>query len=201
MIPTLVAKAPEIYQELSDGIKTNMSLDQAVKLGLMVLQQVNLEKIKKGALGANEYEFAKSSDGQDILIPHPDQIRIVRDSVFTTGGPVSPSALTSDQTELVKSENARVSLLNGTTTAGMANQTAEYFKKNNINVTSSGNAEKVYSDTYIYVYNGKPYTLSYIAKVMNVSNAHIVNQYNPDAKVDLQVIIGLDWARKNPMGN
>lgn len=201
MIPTLVARAPEIYKELSDGIKTNMSLDQAVKLGLMVLQQVDLEKIKKGALSPNEYEFAKSPDGQDILIPHPDQIRIVRDQVFTTGGPASPAALTSDEMELVKAENARVSLLNGTTTTGMASQTAEYFKKNNLNITASGNAEKVYNDTYIYIYNGKPYTLSYLAKVMNVTSAHIVNQYNPDAKVDLQVIIGLDWARKNPMGN
>lgn len=34
MLPTLIAKSPQLYQQLSDGIKTNLTLDQAIKLAL-----------------------------------------------------------------------------------------------------------------------------------------------------------------------
>ena len=124
----------------------------------------------------------------------------MRDQVFTTGGPAGPAAINQDETALMKSENARVTLRNATSTAGMANQTSDYFKKNGLNVIEVNNAEKVYTETQIYIYNAKPYTAEYLAKAMSVTTARIITQYQPDAKSDIVVIIGQDWARKNPMG-
>ena len=91
-------------------------------------------------------------------------------------------------------------LRNASTTVGLANQTTDYFKKNGLNITETNNAERAYTETLIYIYNGKPYTAKYLAATMNVPTSRIITQYQPDSKSDIVVILGQDWARKNPMG-
>ena len=199
MLPTLVSKAAQIYQDLSNGIHTNLTLDQVIKLAMFGIN-IQPDHIKKSVLGPNEVDFAKSADGLDILIPKPDQIRLVRDEVFTTGGPAGPAAGNQDELALVKTEGAKVSLRNGSSTTGLANLTSEYFKKVGLNIVETSNADKVYNQTMITIYNGKPYTAAYLAKVMNVPTVQIVQQYTPDSKTDIIVVIGQDWARKNLMG-
>ena len=58
----------------------------------------------------DQVEFAKSPTGLDILIPIPDKIRLLRDEIFTTGGPAGPAAVDKDAAVLMKAENARVSV-------------------------------------------------------------------------------------------
>jgi LCP family protein required for cell wall assembly len=198
MLPNLVSSAGNIYRDLSAGIHTNLTIDQTVKLALFA-KDITKENIRKGVLGVNETEFAKSPDGLDILIPRPDKIRLVRDQVFTTGGPAGPAAISQDELSLMKSENASVSLRNASTTVGLANQTTDYFKKNGLNIVETNNAERAYPETLIYIYNGKPYTAKYLAVTMGVPTSRIITQYQPDSKSDIVVIIGQDWARKNPM--
>ena len=137
---------------------------------------------RKGVLGPNEVEFAKSPDGLDILVPHPDAIRIVRDEIFTTGGPASPAAVGTDTLALMKSENARVSFRNGSTTIGLATQTTDYFKNLGVNIVETGNADKAYTNTMIYINGSTPYTAAYLAKVMNVATGQIISQYTPGFK-------------------
>ena len=38
MMPKLVAKAPEIYSDLAAGIRTNISLNEVIKLGWSALE-------------------------------------------------------------------------------------------------------------------------------------------------------------------
>jgi polyisoprenyl-teichoic acid--peptidoglycan teichoic acid transferase len=199
MLPNLVANAGNIYKDLANGIRTNLTIDQALKLALFA-KDINKDNIKKAVIGPNEVEFATSPDGLDILVPHPDAIRILRDQIFTTGGPAGPAAISQDEATLLKAENARVSFRNGTTSMGMATTTADYFKKNGVNVVETANADKAYPNTMIYINGSTPYTAAYLAKIMNVATGQVVSQYQADAKQDIVVIIGQDWARKNPIG-
>lgn len=199
MLPTLIAKAGNIYQDLAGGIKTNLTLDQVLKLALFA-QQISPDQIKKGVIGPPEQvEFAKSPTGLDILIPIPDKIRLLRDEIFTTGGPASPAAVDKNAAALMKVENARVSVNNGSTTAGLATQTTDYFRNNGVNVVETGNADRAYTNTQIYIYSGKPYTAAFLADIMKVPSSQIINQYQPDANIDIMVVLGQDWARANPM--
>ncbi len=50
MLPTLIAKAPVLYQELSAGMHTNLTLDQAIRLAWLA-QQIPDESIKQGVIG------------------------------------------------------------------------------------------------------------------------------------------------------
>ena len=48
LLPTLISKAPVLYNELSTGIRTNLSLDQAIRLAWLA-SQIPEENIKHGA--------------------------------------------------------------------------------------------------------------------------------------------------------
>jgi hypothetical protein len=69
-----------------------------------------------------------------------------------------------------------------------------------VNVVDASSANELYASTTIYDYSGKPYTVAYLASLMNVANARIFNRYDPNATVDVQVVLGSDWAANNPMG-
>ena len=196
-LPTLIAKAPVIYNELSSGINTNLTIQQIIQLAWL-MPQIDKGNIKSRVIGPNAVEPGYSADGQDILRPIPDQVRMVRDEVFTTGGPVGPAAVADNPVELMKAEAARVSLLNGTATAGLASKTSELLKPDGINIVEESNADGIYEYTTIFVYGAKPYTVNYLIEKMGLENAVVVNRFDPNIGYDIAVALGNDWASKNP---
>lgn len=210
MLPTLIAKSPQLYQEISSGISTNLTLDQVIKLA-MLGSQIKEENIKKGVIGPpSQVEISTNpEDGQSILIPVPDQIRILRDEIFSTSGSVAPVALTTvsststseslpkgevNYAELMKEEKARVVIKNGTKTGGLASKTSDILKPLGVNIVSEENADQAASVTTIRDYTGKPYTVKFLMQQMNIDNARVINSFDPNAKADIEIILGEDWA-------
>ena len=198
MLPTLVVKAPVLYNELSAGVRTNMTLDQVIKLAWLV-QQIPSENIKQAVISPDMVQSAFSADGQDILIPIPDEIRLLRDEIFSSAGAVGPAAISQDDTQLMQAEEARISVQNGTTTEGIASRTAEWLRSLNLNVVDETNADQLYDATTIFIYSGKPYTVRYISSVMGLENPRVYNRYDPNAQYDIAVVVGADWANSNNM--
>lgn len=198
MLPTLVARSGALYQELSSGIHTNLTLQQVIQLGTLALQ-VRKENIRRGVIGPDAVYMGESPDGLDILIPIPDQIRLLRDEIFTTGGAVGPAAVTADIVELAKAENARISVRNGTYTTGLATRTAEYLRGLGLNVVEEANADNYYNTSRMDIYTGKPYTAQYLSDMFKMQPAQVLTQYNPDAGIDIVLVLGQDWDTNNPM--
>jgi LCP family protein required for cell wall assembly len=196
-LPALIGKAPAIYNELSSGIHTNMTLEQIIQLAWL-MPQIDKDSIISRVIGTDAVEMGTSPDGLAILRPIPDQVRLVRDEVFISGGPVGPAAVGENPVELMKAEAARVSIQNGTLTAGLAGKTSELLKPDGLNVVEETNADGVYEFTTIFVYGPKPYTVQYLIEKMGLENARVVNRYDPNAVVDIAVALGNDWAAKNP---
>ena len=197
MLPSLVTNAPSIYNDLSSGIHTNLNLQQVIELALLA-SQIPKENIKQAVIGYNEVQDATSPDGLSILIPFPDKIRVLRDEIFTTGGPVSPAAVAGDPKELMVAENAKVSVQNASSTPGLAARTGDYLKTQGMNVVEETNAQLT-PYTIIYDYSGKPYTIAYLAAMMNVPNTHIFSKSDPNATADVVVQLGSDWATSNTL--
>lgn len=190
MLPTLVAKAPALYNEVQSGISTNLTLSQAIQLAWL-LQQIPEENIRREVIGPpKDIEFGKSSDGQDINIPIPDQIRIKRDAVFTTGGPVGPAAVAGDPAELVKQENAKVIVKNGSQQEGLATKTADYLRSKGVNVVGEANADQAYSQSVIIDHTGKPYAVQLLANMLGIENSRVLSRYDPNSEVDVEIILG-----------
>jgi LCP family protein required for cell wall assembly len=90
MIPTLVTKAPSLYQELAEGIRTNLSLDEMVALGWLVVR-IPKENIRQGVIGPPKMiAFHTRPDGANVLRAIPDQIRILRDYIFVETSSLGP---------------------------------------------------------------------------------------------------------------
>lgn len=197
-LPMLIRSAPALYRDLSEGIKTNLTLQQAVQLALLA-QQVPEKNIRKAVIPPGAVSSAMSPDGLDILVPYPDEIRLIRDNVFTTGGPVGPKAVAEDPAALMQAEKARVVVQNGTALQGLANRTGEYLRSQGMNVVEENNADRTYDSSLLYIFSGKPYTARYLADMMNIPTSNIFNQFNPDAQADILIIVGNNWANSNPM--
>src|SRR5215204_1730828 len=116
--PKLLAQAPQLYRTFSAGIHTNLSLDDAMRLAVMV-RDIPKEGIKNGVIDHSMIAFGNAVLGgqnASVLRPVPDKIRILRDELFTSRGPISPLAQ-GDPLSLMRSDGARVRVLNGTSTA------------------------------------------------------------------------------------
>jgi len=196
MMPKLVANANLIYSDISSGVRTNLDLEQSIKLALKVLE-VPTEDIKHVIISGEYITFAKSPEGLDIVRPIPDKIRLLRDEVFSNGVAVGPSSGITDILELVKLENATVSVRNGSAVGGLAASTAEYLRTQGLNIAEETNADyTVYSQ--IILYGSKPYTLKYLADLMNLPSTSITNRYDPNAQLEIIVILGDDWVTNKP---
>ncbi len=192
LIPVLIAKAPVLYAEIAGGVRTNMTLDQVIRLGLLA-QQIPEENIKRGVINGEYVTFGLSPDGLDILKPIPDKIRLLRDEVFSTASTLGPAAVDKSPQELVAEEAARISLLNGTLTAGLAAETKEFLESRGLTVTVVDNADQQYRDTTIIDYTGNPYTLRFLVDLMEIKPARVFHSYNPDSSIDIEITLGDDW--------
>jgi len=199
MLPTLIAKSGTLYNQLSQGIHTNMTLDQTVRMAWLA-SQIPADQIKKGIIAPpDQVSFATSPDGQQqVLKPITEKIRQLRDDIFATGS-VSPAASNMSSTELLSTEAARVRVLNGSYTAGLAAKTADYLKTQGINVIETGNAQVAPPSTEITFYTGKPYTVKFLVDLMKINDLRISYVNDPSSPVDVTITLGNDWANSNPM--
>lgn len=198
MLPTLIKNSPALYQSLSEGISSNLTLLQVVRLA-WIAQQIEKENIRRGVIGVDQVDFAFSYDGQDILRPLPDEIRQLRDQIFSLAGPVVPMAPQSDSQALIDDEYATVLVLNGTYTAGLASQTADYLRSSGLTVAEPGNADEYYQLTTIIDYTGNPHTMEKIVELMSISPENVFHRYDVSGQADVVVIAGQDWVNNNPM--
>jgi LCP family protein required for cell wall assembly len=194
-LPRLFSSAGVLYNQLSKGINTNLTLDQVIRLAWLGAQ-IPLEEIKTGIIGPpDQVNFAVSPDGtQQVLKPITEKIRQLRDEIFTTGI-VSPAAANLSQTDLLTAEAARLRILNGSFTAGLAANTADYLKSQGITVTETGNAQVAPPSTEITFYNGKPYTVKFLVDLMKINPLRVFYVNDPSSPVDITVTLGNDWAQ------
>lgn len=199
MMPTLITKAPALYNDIASGIRTNLNLQEIIQLA-MLATQVPDRNIRRGVIAPPEQVILGTSpDGLSIAIPVHDKIRILRDEIFTTGGPISPATVGEDTQVLAQAEQARIVVQNGTQEAGLATRTSEYLRSLGLNVLGEANADQIYHNTTLVIVSGKPYTVKYLAETMGINSSDIYNRFEPDAGADVIVIIGSNWASSNPM--
>jgi LCP family protein required for cell wall assembly len=194
--PTMASKAPDIYLEARSGLRTNLGFDNALKLG-MLLSQIPVENIRHGVI---DYSMATLdsvivSNGQkaSILKPYPDQIRLLRDEIFSAAGPLSPMA-SGDPEALMQEDAARVRVVNGTATEGLSKQVGSYLLAKGMQIVETGgSAERRYDRTTIVMYGPKLYTLQYLVSVFEIDHPRqIVFSLDPVSPVDVEIRVGTD---------
>ncbi|GAB4420850.1 MAG: hypothetical protein Kow002_09470 [Anaerolineales bacterium] len=200
--PNLIKNAPDIYSEAQAGIRTNLSFDEGLRLAVL-LSQVPKENIKGGVIDYSMVTFDNvilGGQNASIFKPIPDKIRVLRDEIFSSGGPLSPMA-SGDPTALMQADGAQVRVMNGTYTAGLAERTANLLISQGMAVTEVGNANQLYERTVVVVYGPKLYTLRYLVQLFGITaNYQILFDPDPASSADIEIRVGADWLNMIPEG-
>jgi polyisoprenyl-teichoic acid--peptidoglycan teichoic acid transferase len=207
-LPRLLTKAQPLYDELSSGVHTNLSLNDILRLA-MLAKDIPLNSIKPGVIDYTMMQDGTTVvDGQkvDILRPFPDKIRELVDKVFGSGS-LAPAA-TGDSTQLMQQEAARVLVVNGSQVNGIGQQAFDYLKSQGVNVIGPGNMND-YPDKYSYpplpersmliAHSGKPYAMKYLMELLKFDSANqLVMDFDPSAPADLVLTLGVDTTNLVP---
>ena len=197
MIPLLMDKAPVLYKEVASGVKTNLSLQQAVQL-VFVAAQIPEKNIQNLQISHDEVVDTISWNGMAILQPIPEKILALRDTFFAKE-PASnlETVINMAPDDRISEEDAGITIRNGTFTAGLAASTSEFLQSKELRIVDVANADQIYELTTIIDYTGKPYTVEYLVNLLNISPGKIYQRFEPDSSVDITIILGEDWAQNN----
>ena len=197
MIPTLIAKAPVLYNELAEGINTNLSLEQMIALGMLAVQ-IEPANIARGVIAPPEMvtfeRVLYGGEQADVLKPVPDKIRELRDQIFAAESGIGPAIEVSAPSEAADLEDANIAVLNGAGEEGLAGKFADELTALGFNVTEIANADRMdYPTTRIIDYTGNPYTTQYLVDLMDLTQSQILFQTLPENEIDLALVVGYDW--------
>ena len=180
----VVGKLNNILSQLQGAIKTDLSLTQAGSLGQLA-QQIPPENIHSYAITA-DMTSSQLVDGQDVLIPDWDKIHAAVRQMLAD--------------PRLQNENARILVLNGTNTAGLANRTSVRLSNAGFTIADVAQAPDPgqHPRTQIVDYTGgqKPFTVQQLRAALNLSADQVVAGQAADrpANVDLVLTMGDDQA-------
>jgi len=193
MIPQLLARAPMLWQTFQATVHTNMALEEALQLALLV-QKIPRDNINTAVIDYNYVYPETTPQGEQVLIPIRDNIRALRDQLFKP--PAIPTPVIQDLPALALRENARILISNGTPTFGLAASTEAYLKKYNLNVVEIDNADaSTYRSTQVIDYGSHTYTTLYLTQLMSLPplNVSVGTEAPEDDGYDVMIILGNDW--------
>lgn len=197
--PKLLAQAPQLYRTFSAGIHTNLSLPDAMKLAVLV-RDIPAGKIRNGVIDNSMVTLDSvilGGQNASIIRPIPDEIRVLRDEIFTAGGPLSPLA-EGDPLSLMQEDGARLRVLNGTSTPQLEARTQQYLSAKGLTVAEIGSI-KAQSRTVIVLYSPKLYTLKFLQDLFEITRSTQI-LIDPDSSqtVDIEIRLGPDWVGSLP---
>jgi hypothetical protein len=174
-------------------------MEQMIQLGL-IAKDLKRQNIHQGVIDADTLLAIETINNEDTLIPNLEKVRELRNKVFTSGGVLGYATPPTDLTSLAFLENARIEVVNGTNTSGLAGATKDYLVKHGFSdaqiTTRQATADELNQYplyTLITDYSGMPYTTRYLFGVMHLPPANLKTAIRLDAKVDVQIFLKYDW--------
>ena len=203
--PELMARAPELYNTMQAGIRTNIPFEDGLKLAAL-MSEIPIDQIQLGVIDDHMVNFANVTlGGQDaaVLLPLPDKIRELRDRIFSSGASTSPIA-PGDPTALMQADAARVILTNNSYTGGLEQRTATFLQSQGMQIAGFGTTTGVSDTTVVVMYTPKLYTLRYLINPLGIVASNNSRQIqfdpNPGTGFDVEIRLGNDWAGRLPPG-
>ena len=199
MIGTLLTDAPDLYTKISSGVKTNLTLEQIIQLG-MVVKDIQRENIHQGVIDQDYLLSIDTFDEESYLIPDLAKVRDLRNKLFSSGGVLGYATPPADLAELALRENAKIEIVNASGKDGMAGATKEFLIRKGFldaNITTrTATADEIFANpqyTLITDFTGRPYTVSLLLELMGFGPTNIKTNIRLDSPVDVQIFLKADW--------
>jgi LCP family protein required for cell wall assembly len=195
----LLLKAPQLWNQASTSIKTNLTMDQIIQLGY-IAKDIQRQNIHQGVIDNDQLLAIETINNEDTLIPNLEKVRELRAKVFTSGGVLGYATPPTDLTSLAFLENAKIEIVNGAGITGLAGATkaflvAKGFSDANITI-GTATSDDLFSHpatTLVTDYSGMPYTVRYLASLMKLPAAGLATNIRPSTGVDIQIFLRSDW--------
>ena len=210
MLPTLIRNLPGLARSLAESVQTDIPLDRLIALAELG-RQADFNQIEQAVIDCSMGECTYSEAGAWILIPDRDKIRAVVDRLFATpivmpegtppplagGQPITgttaPTTTVTLDRQRLTTENARIILLNGTETPGLARRTATWLQSLGFVVEQLGDADvSTYARATLMTYTDKRYTLGQLATIFNVTASEVRNPPPDQANLDIRLVLGAE---------
>ena len=196
----LTTKSQQLFDCIQRAVKTNLTISDMVKMA-WTLFDLDTWYIKRAVIAPpDQVLYDTSADGQSILVPIPDRIREARDSIFAVefGSGATNTEAGYTYEERLRDEGARVTIINGSTVPGIAEQTAAYLQQFGLQIVSIAGGTTGYYNA-LDIRGAKPYAAKYLQTLMAIPTSAVTMNYDPASDVDLVVTITDAWASANPM--
>jgi len=199
ILPELIPKLPTLYRELFSHVETNLNLSQVVALAWAV-RDINPRNLQTKIIKQPLVEAGFNTRDQYVLFPDIERIQKVwSDMQQSAATPVPDPTREVTLDEYLLEENAKVAVMNGTNSPGLAGETANFFIANGFQITEVGNSDNFKDQTLIYDYSGKPYTIQALLNLMGYSQTRLFYRFDPDSTVDIVIELGTDWVQENTL--
>jgi LCP family protein required for cell wall assembly len=87
-VTALLPKAADIWESMQANIRTNMTFEELVDLGLTA-QDVPPENIRQGQITYEEVTISTTAEGDEVLVPISTDIRLLMEELFRPPGVAS----------------------------------------------------------------------------------------------------------------
>jgi polyisoprenyl-teichoic acid--peptidoglycan teichoic acid transferase len=195
----LASKSTEVWRTLQGSLMTDLNLEQIVALAQLA-SEVNPDDIRYGVLNEHYTRFVETPDGQQVLFLVRENMRELRDYIFTAElpaseeSPESPEVVSESPVTPTRDAEVVIQVMNGTTREGLAGLTTDYLRVEGFQVITPTNADRSdYSESLVIVYTGKTDAAEYLVDLLALPPTAVVHGPDSNAQHDISLILGEDF--------
>ena len=192
LLPTLLARAPQLLSTLRNSVDTNIPIDKLIELATYVSDNPPRE-IRQLVLDSRFGEETYSPEGMWILLPDRAKVRAAVSTFFTP--PAATAAVAADGAAApADSSRVNIEVLNGTGVPGMAAKTRDLLEARGWQVDSIGDADRGdYTQSILINYGVSEAVIQEVSSALGISpSLASVTGLNPDTHVELRLVLGQD---------
>ncbi len=181
----LLPKAPELWDELTQTVETDLPLETALWLAQIGSRLGTDTALKSRFIDNMVVEQWRTTEGSAVLLPTYERV-----------GPLVAEAVAPPDTARARQGVARVEVLNGTAWPNWAFLAADRLSWEGFDVVNVQQADRTdYQQTTVIDFNktdkGSP--VSHLAAVLSMDEASVMVADAPRDDVDFRVIVGYDY--------
>lgn len=184
----ILPQLPGLLRTMWGSVQTDMTPQDVIALA-QIAAKIKTEDIKTASIDDTMTADYRTSAGAAVL--WPDRVKIGR----LVDQLIPEQNVTSNQPNDVKSEAARLLVLNGTKVANLAESTAALLQGQGYTIDGFGNADRFdYEKTVLIDYTGnKKATVTALATLFHVDPNNIRRSTSVSKQEDIRLILGADW--------
>jgi LCP family protein required for cell wall assembly len=178
----LVTRLPELWEELSTTVQTDLTLDNMLWLASIGMQ-LDATRIRSGFIDGSHLTSWTTPGGANVLLPHTEDILAGLEPLFNPYPYQAPQGF-----DLVE-------VWNGSGMRDWGLLAADKLLLNGFVVQNNQPADTYYAQSTIidYTWSPKGSPLPLLQRLFNVSDANVISQPDPNSPVSFRLIVGAEY--------